>query len=130
LYFFLLVGVVVVGSLLQSSHPLALDRSTSIFTDSTFIYREFLQRFVDSYTFDPTSPTTSTLMGIVQWGNVLNPTAPPFPIGNYGSIPFTMDSNNVKTAVSQIGCVGNPCNFCNGNPNNTYCISPGYVFDE
>lgn len=102
----------------------SLDRSTSIYTDSTYIYREFLQRFVDSYTFDPSSPTTSTQMGIVQWGNVLNPTNPPFPIGNYGSIPFTMDPNNVKTAVSQIGCVGNPCNFCNGNSNSSFCIYP------
>jgi hypothetical protein len=104
-----------------------LDRSTSIFTDSTYIYREFLQRFVDSYYFNPATPTTSTQMGIVQWGNVLNPTAQPFPIGNYGSIPFTMDGANVKTAVSQIGCVGNPCNFCNGNDNSTFCIYPEYV---
>ena len=66
-------------------------------------------------------------MGIVQWGNVLNPTTGPFPIGNYGSIPFTMDGANVKTAVSQIGCVGNPCNFCNGNTNDTFCIYPEYV---
>jgi len=103
---------------------ISLDRSTSIYTESTYIYRQFLQRFVDSYYFNPATPTTSTQMGIVQWGNVLNPTALPFPIGNYGSIPFTMDGNNVKTAVSQVGCVGTPCNFCNGNANDTFCIFP------
>jgi hypothetical protein len=69
-------------------------------------------------------------MGIVQWGNILNPTSLPFPIGNHGSIPFTMDGANVRTAVSQVGCVGNPCNFCNGNANDTFCIFPEYVFSS
>lgn len=55
----------------------ALDRSSSILTSSTYLYREFIQNFVDRYTFDPLSPSTSTQMGIVQYG-ILFSFFPPF----------------------------------------------------
>jgi hypothetical protein len=60
-----------ISSKFTSNAFLALDRSTSILTSSTHIYREFISQFVNTYTFDPSSPSTSTQMGIVQYGIIL-----------------------------------------------------------
>jgi hypothetical protein len=38
-----------------------------------------------------------------------------------------MDGANIKNTVTQIGCVGNPCKFCNNNDNDTNCVYPEYV---